>query len=212
MKSTLDSKLISVNPGFTSVEPGFTSRSTSVRLCQINGCNSKYSARGLCRVHYRRNQNGTDLSTPIKRLELHGNSNSSEYRTRTSMLTRCYNPKNKDFKDYGGRGITVCDEWRNSFKAFLDDMGKRPPGKTLDRIDVNKGYYKENCRWATTSVQQINKRFAPNKSGYIGVYYHKSGWRAIFRQIHIGLYPTKLQASIAYQKARTEYLNRQLNV
>lgn len=74
------------------------------------------------------------------------------------MRHRCRNPKNPFFKQYGARGITVCDEWFNSFQTFLDDMGKRPTlGHTLDRIDGTQGYSKANCRWATKSEQGQNR-------------------------------------------------------
>ncbi len=71
------------------------------------------------------------------------------------MRQRCENPKNKRFKYYGARNITVCERWK-SFENFLADMGDKPEGLSLDRIDNNKGYYKENCRWATQKVQCNN--------------------------------------------------------
>lgn len=74
-----------------------------------------------------------------------------------SMMARGARPSKQHFKYYGARGISVCERWRN-FENFLADMGERPPGKTLDRIDVDKGYYKENCRWATPYEQRMNSR------------------------------------------------------
>jgi hypothetical protein len=73
------------------------------------------------------------------------------------MLQRCTNPKRDYYHHYGGRGITVCDRWK-IFTNFLEDMGARPTGTSLDRIDPNKGYYKENCRWATSAEQSSNRR------------------------------------------------------
>lgn len=88
----------------------------------------------------------------------HSLCNSPEYRSWNGMKIRCTNPKHKQYKDYGGRGITVCPEWLNSFEQFYNDMGKRLNGKTLDRINNNKGYEPSNCRWATKSEQAQNKR------------------------------------------------------
>jgi hypothetical protein len=83
------------------------------------------------------------------------NKPSSTYTTWATMLQRCKNPKAAKFYMYGAVGIDVCDEWL-SFDAFLADMGERPKGKTIDRIQGNKGYSKDNCRWATISEQQSN--------------------------------------------------------
>lgn len=85
------------------------------------------------------------------------------YRTWDNMRTRCFNRNNENYKYYGARGITVCPQW-NTFAAFLADMGERPPGKTLDRIDPNGNYEPGNCRWATPATQRWNIRPTPGKS------------------------------------------------
>jgi hypothetical protein len=80
-----------------------------------------------------------------------------EYRVWKRMRHRCTNPNNPRFADWGGRGITVCRRWRK-FENFLVDMGARPEGMTLDRIDNDRGYSKRNCRWASAAVQVRNRR------------------------------------------------------
>jgi hypothetical protein len=95
---------------------------------------------------------------------VHGHSRKRGERTGTTtyyiwaaMLQRCTNPRNKDWKLYGGRGITVCERWL-SFSNFLADMGEKPDGLSVDRINVDGNYEPDNCRWATAHEQAHNKR------------------------------------------------------
>lgn len=94
-----------------------------------------------------------NANPPIK----HGMRHSPEYRCWSAMKGRCLSPNHKDYPRWGGRGITVCEAWANSFEAFYADMGPRPAGTSLDRIDNAKGYEPGNVRWGTTTQQSRNR-------------------------------------------------------
>ena len=107
--------------------------------------------------------------------EGHGLSGHKLYGTWKQMVQRCTNPKHKNYGDYGGRGIIICEEWLDikKFIAWAESTHPNIEGYTLDRIDNAKGYNPDNCRWADRTTQAVNRRIQKsNKSGYVGVIWH----------------------------------------
>lgn len=171
-----------------------------MRLCTIQDCENKYLASGLCRSHYLKRQSKKELRT-----------NKPEYRAWSQIKQRCLNPKVSGYKDYGARGIKVCDEWINSFDAFYEHIGERPsPKHSIDRIDNNGNYEPGNVRWATLSTQNINKRKPKSKSGITGVMYRPKTKQWIATIWHDGKrireHFNNKEAAVAWRKeAETKY-------
>lgn len=144
----------------------------------------------------------------IERNTSHGLGKHPMYQTWYNMKARCYNPKDYYYKDYGGRGIQVCDRWLD-INNFIEDMYPScQEGLTLDRIDVNGNYEPDNCRWTDANTQARNTRDkkANNTSGYRGVCWHKvtNKWMTSIvvnnKQIYLGVYHTALEAAKAYER------------
>jgi hypothetical protein len=145
----------------------------------------------------------------------HGKIKSSEYGPWTAMRARCNNPKFKNYKYYGGRGITVCERWEN-FDNFLEDMGPRPtPKHSIERIDTNGNYEPGNCKWANDEEQMQNRRMVSrNKSGVNGVHWNNwsKKWAASIgthgKQLHIGYFDTVEEAAEARKNAEKLYWSK----
>ena len=142
----------------------------------------------------------------------HGKTNTPIYNIWKGMLQRCYYKKHKHYKDYGGRGIQVDSKWKNSFEAFFTDMGDRPEGLTIDRINVNGNYCKANCRWATRTQQARNQRVRKNnKTGHRGVNWMKEYHRyqvrinANGKEIHLGYFTNLQDAAEARRQGEIKY-------
>lgn len=110
-----------------------------------------------------------------------------------SMIQRCHNPRNPSYRLYGARGITVCDRWRSSYEAFVSDVGPRPAGTCLDRIDNAKGYEPGNVRWATMREQHQNRRDSTQLT-YQEVTRSVTEWARA-----VGLHPSTLWARLRRQ-------------
>lgn len=129
-------------------------------------------------MHYSRKRNGRAMNNGVR--EYHGKSKTKEYNIWNLMISRCENKNNKNYPQYGGRGILVCDRWRNSFSSFLKDMGECPSDYTIERLDNDKGYEPQNCVWATRLTQANNQRARKDsKTGMRGIDWVKNRkrWR-----------------------------------
>ena len=146
-------------------------------------------------------------------LTKHGMSKSDEYKIWVGMKSRCFNKNNYCYLKYGGNGVTVCDDWKESFESFYRDMGPRPSKKhSIDRIDNSKGYNKDNCRWATATIQSRNQgRSLKNTSGFRGIHFRQdcNKWSARItvdgKRIVLGVFKEKHEAIKARVNAEKKY-------
>ncbi len=131
------------------------------------------------------------------------------------MRQRCRDPNISNYADYGGRGIKVCERWlsgengKHPFACFLEDMGRRPTSAhTIERIDNDGNYCKENCRWATRKEQANNRRPRKNSVGIPGAQHCRGKFKAQIRRngrtIHLGVFETPEEASAAFRLAKQQ--------
>ena len=182
-----------------------------MRKCSLKGCGNNYYAKKFCRKHYDVNRiYGNPLASREKR-EFHGMHKKKEYKIWKRMRTRCLSENNPKYKDYGGRGIKICERW-DLFSNFYEDMGDCPSGYSIDRIDVNGNYEPDNCRWADSTIQARNQRIKSNNtSGYKGITWvkHLGKWQARItiykKEINLGYFKDKKLAIMNRKLAETYY-------
>ena len=175
---------------------GFCDKEFKTQTSSINSGNTKscgcYSKRRASETH-----------------KTHGKHYTKLYKIWTNIKDRTLNPKNKRYNDYGGRSITICEEWKNDFMSFynwaMSNGYEENKGLSIDRIDNGGNYEPNNCRWVTQTIQSRNQRIRKdNTSGYKGVSYTKKmdKYRALIsvnkKQIHLGYFLTIEEGAIAY--------------
>lgn len=188
-----------------------------MKICKIKDCKDKVCAKGYCDKHYRRWRKYDDPN--IVKIRHHGYSKYPLYRVWADIKTRCYNENATNYKYYGGRGITICADWKNDPKAFIEwalPLWKK--GLLIDRIDNEGNYEPSNCRFVTYAESRLNQRLLTVKSisGYRGVSYHKKDkkWRARItinsKEKYLGNFSTPIKAALAYNNAVSD--NRPKNM
>ena len=181
--------------------------------CKIDGCfgtgNKKYGhesfVKGFCDKHYQRFKKYGDPNITTK---YHGITKHPYYETWRNMKQRCSNKNRKDYKNYGGKGVKVCNKWKNDFQQFCLDMGTRPDGYLLDRIDYNGNYEPKNCRWVSVAKSSRNKS-TNNWIDFNGTTNTIGDWSKKLGG-HKSLIRTRLKQGWSIEKAITTSVNSKL--
>lgn len=173
----------------------------------------------FCKVHFKtvtadvKNGKSTKCLSCARKVSTNAKHNDSKtrlYNIWCSIIGRVENKKNKSYEDYGGRGVTICDEWRNNYPSFKKWALQNGYSNSLkiDRVDNDLGYFPNNCRWTTQTIQSRNTRRlrSTNTSGYRGVSWHKKQQKFSSRitvdsiTINLGSYSTDIEAAKAYDE------------
>ena len=173
----------------------------------------------FCKVHFKtvtadvKNGKSTKCLSCARKVSTNAKHNDSKtrlYNIWCSIIDRVENKKNKDYEDYGGRGVTICDEWRNNYPSFKKWALQNGYSNSLkiDRVDNDLGYFPDNCRWTTQTIQSRNTRRlrSTNTSGYRGVSWHKKQQKFSSRitvdsiTINLGSYSASIEAAKAYDE------------
>ena len=190
-------------------------RKEQILVCTLNGCDRKHKGRGYCGMHLIRLRKYGDTGSVEPVFNRDGKRSNSLYSTYQSMKQRCYDKGCKSYKDYGGRGITVCERWlgKDGFNNFAKDMGDKPTREhSIDRINPNGNYDPTNCRWADRVMQSRNRRYVcKNSSGVRGVCWvtSKKKWSARIsnngKTINLGCFSELSMAIDARRRAEELY-------